>query len=114
MTENFAMADSVIALFECCWNSGESGIRVGCASREARGELCLTTQGKQARPSIVSLIFSCRLVGLRGDKEGESLFSVDNCLGRVADRSNEAAESCGVNIYTNWLKGKFVNLRHQH
>ena len=85
----------MIALFECCWNSGESGIRVGCASREARGELRFATQGKQARPSIVSLMSSCRLVGLRGDKEGESLFSVDTCLGRVLARSNDAAESSG-------------------
>ena len=89
------MADSVIALFECCWNSGESGMRVGDMCSTARGDMCSTPQGKQARPSIVSLISSCRLVGLRGDKEGESLFAGGNLLAETLGSLNDAAESSG-------------------
>ena len=75
---------------ESSWNSGESVIRFGGASREARGDMCSTLQGK-AR----SLWLRLRLEGLIGEQDDSTSLTVGNLDKEPPDSSNDAAESSG-------------------
>ena len=82
-------------ILESSWNSGESGIRFGGASREARGDMCSTTQGGQPSGSIRSLWLRLRLEGLIGEKDDSASMVEGNFAKEPPDSLNDAAESSG-------------------